>query len=128
MKLLLDTHAWLWFVLADKQLSSAARAAIEAPANESFVSMASIWELGIKLSLGKYQLATPFDEFLRQAIDGQGFQRLDITPTHVVRVSQLPFHHRDPFDRLLIAQALEESATLVTLDPHAPAYGLAPLW
>ena len=128
MKLLLDTHAWLWFVLADKQLSAAARAAIEDTSNESFVSMASVWELGIKLSLGKYQLATPFDEFLNHAIDGQGFQRLTIEPAHVVRVAQLPFHHRDPFDRLLIAQALEESATLVTLDPHAAAYGVATLW
>lgn len=128
MKLLLDTHAWLWFVLADKQLSSAARTAIEDPANESYVSMASVWELGIKLSLGKYQLVTPFDEFLSLAIEGQGFQRLDIAPAHVVRVSQLPFHHRDPFDRLLIAQAIEESATLVTVDTDASAYGIPKLW
>ncbi len=128
MKLLLDTHAWLWFVLADKQLSSAARAAIEDPANESFVSMASIWELGIKLSLGKYQLTTPLDEFLSQAIDGQGFQQLDITSAHVVRMAQLPFHHRDPFDRLLIAQTMEESAVFVTLDSQAIAYGITKLW
>lgn len=128
MKLLLDTHTWLWFVLADNRLSTAARRAIEDPANESFVSMASVWELGIKLSLGKYQLATPFGEFITQSIDGQGFQRLKITPAHVVQVAQLPFHHRDPFDRILIAQAIEESAMLVTLDPHATAYGVSTLW
>jgi PIN domain nuclease of toxin-antitoxin system len=126
--LLLDTHAWLWFVLANQQLSTTARSAIENPANECFVSMASVWELGIKLSLGKYQLTTPFDEFLDRAIDGQGFQRLDIAPAHVVRVAQLPFHHRDPFDRILISQAIEESAMLITHDHHAAAYGITTLW
>jgi len=128
VKLLLDTHAWLWFVLADPQLSTKARTAIEDRANTSFVSAASVWELSIKLSLGKYRLAIPLADFLDLALDQQGFRLLPIELPHLVRVSELPFHHRDPFDRLLIAQTSHEGGTLVTADSDAAAYGLATLW
>src|SRR5438874_10812884 len=105
MRLLLDTHALLWFVLGDPQLSARARALIEDPANEKLVSPASYWELAVKISVGKYALNEPFEDFLRRGILGNGFGVLAIEFQHAAKVATLPFHHRDPFDRLLVAQA-----------------------
>src|SRR5689334_5692795 len=128
MNLLLDTHAWLWFVLGDPQLSTTARKQIEDPANLKFVSPASYWEIAIKISLGKYALASPYSEFIRRAIAGNGFGIQHLLPTHTEQVSTLPFHHRDPFDRLLIAQALVEKMTLVSADRAFIPYGVTVIW
>jgi PIN domain nuclease of toxin-antitoxin system len=128
MNLLLDTHAWLWFVLGNPLLSPAARAAILDPANRKFVSPASYWEISIKISLGKYALAVPYPQFIRQAIVGNGFHFLHISPRHTERVSTLAFHHRDPFDRLLIAQALVDGTTIVSNDGDFPPYGVPLIW
>ena len=128
MKLLLDTHAFLWFVLNEPKLSKEAKEAIVNPSSDVFVSPASFWELAIKISLGKYLLHVPFEQFLLESIDGNCFQLLPIEALHAVAVSQLPFHHRDPFDRMLIAQALVEQATIVSADSAFDAYPIARVW
>ena len=128
MRLLLDTHAWLWFVLGDQSLSPTARALIEDLANEKLISPASYWEVAIKISIGKYALQQPYEQFIRRAIDGQGFVILPVLPSHTEAVCSLPFHHRDPFDRLLVAQALTERISLVSADVVLDAYGVQRLW
>ncbi len=128
MRLLLDTHGWLWFVLGDSSLSPAACAAIEDPGNEKLVSPASYWEIAIKIRLGKYVLPQPYDLFVRGAIEGQGFVVLPIMSKHTALICTMPLHHRDPFDRLLVAQALAEDITLVSEDATLDAYGVRRLW
>ena len=128
MKLLLDTHSWLWFVLGDASLSAAARSLIEDPANEKLISPVSYWEVAIKVSLGKYRLPQPYAQFIDAAIDGQGFPVLPILPRHTAIVSVLPFHHRDPFDRLLVGQAIAEDISLLSNDAALDPYGVRRLW
>jgi PIN domain nuclease of toxin-antitoxin system len=128
MKLLLDTHALLWFALDDSQLSATARELIMSEEHEKMVSPASYWEIAIKISMKKYLLQQPYEDFLRQAIDDNGFIRLDIEPRHTALITTMPFHHRDPFDRLLVAQAMAESASIVSGDKAFDAYGVDRLW
>ncbi len=128
MKLLLDTHAWLWFVLGDVSLTSVARAQIEDPSNAKWISAGSYWELAIKIRLGKYALPHPFDEFVRAAVEGQGFEVLPILPQHANALCTLPLHHRDPFDRLLVAQAMTEGMQLVSGDEILSNYGVKRVW
>jgi PIN domain nuclease of toxin-antitoxin system len=128
MRLLLDTHARLWFVLGDASLTSAARSAIEDPQNEKLISAASYWELAIKSSMGKFRLPRPYADFIDHAIRGQGFSVMPVATTHATVVSELPFHHRDPFDRLLVAQALAENIPLVSADEMLDRYGVRRLW
>ena len=134
MRLLLDTHAWLWFHLGDPQLSQDARQHICDPAHAKFISPASYWEISIKISLGKYVLNVPYGQFMQHAIDGQGFHVLPILPHHTERIITLPFitvagqQHRDPFDRLLIAQDLVEGMSIVSNDSKFLAYGVPVLW
>lgn len=130
MRVLLDTHAFLWFVAGDVSLSASARAAIEDPNNDVFVSIASAWEVAIKTSLGKLSVDAPsVGEFFEEQMDANGLAYLAIDPPHVFRVATLPFHHRDPFDRLLVAQALEEEIPLVTREVATfERYGAALLW
>jgi PIN domain nuclease of toxin-antitoxin system len=126
--MLLDTHALLWFYLDDPRLSAAAKAAILDAANSKLVSPATYWEIAIKLSLGKYVLKESFDEFLQHAIFDNGFQILPIEPRHVAALPGLPFHHKDPFDRLLAAQALVEDAHLASSDDVFDRYGVRRIW
>ena len=128
MRLLLDTHAWLWFVLGDSSLSPTARSAIEDAANEKLISPASYWELAIKSSIGRYRLPTSYASFVDHAIRGQGFVVLPVLESHTSVVAALPFHHRDPFDRLLVAQALTENIPLVSADDTLDRYGVRRLW
>lgn len=128
MRLLLDTHAWLWFVLGNDSLSPTARALIEDPANEKLVSPASYWESAIKISLGKYALPQPFEQFVSRAIEGQGFNILPVLPSHTAALCSMPFHHRDPFDRLLVPQSLVERMPIVGNDKVLDAYGIQRLW
>ena len=128
MRLLLDTHTFLWWVEDAPQLSRKARSAIENPDNECLFSLASCWEMAIKLSLGKLALATAMERFVPEQLAANGFRPLEIDLSHVFRVAGLPFHHRDPFDRLLAAQALEEELTIVSVDPVFRRYGVARLW
>lgn len=130
MKLLLDTHAFLWFITNDARLSGKAKALIADPANEIFVSPASYWEVAIKVSIGKYPLSAPYEAFITNGIDGNGFKILPIEPRHTACVATLPFpaQHKDPFDRLLVAQAIVELFSLVSADPDLDAYGVTRLW
>lgn len=119
MKLLLDTHALLWWLSDDARLGAPAREFVADPANDILVSVVSLWEIQVKCRIGK--LAADMPELLRE-IAGQGFGLLPIDPPHLLRLGSLPAHHRDPFDHLLIAQALVERATFVSDDRHAPLY------
>jgi PIN domain nuclease of toxin-antitoxin system len=128
VKLLLDTHAFLWWVGASRELSRRARAAIGSGRNECFVSVASGWEIGIKVSLGTLRIEGALDRFLPEQLAANSFQPLPIEVSHCARVAVLPFHHRDPFDRMLVAQALEEGLAVVTADPVFAKYGVKRVW
>lgn len=128
MKLLIDTHTFLWFVLGDGQLSAGARTVIEDLNNEKLLSPASYWEIAIKIKLGKYTLSKPYEEFMRKGIDENGFVVLPIETKHTAILTTLPFHHRDPFDRLIIAQAMVETAPIVSGDAAFDAYPITRLW
>lgn len=128
MKLLLDTHAFLWFIGGSPRLSVVARKAIEAPESQRFLSAASIFEMAIKVSLGKLTVAQPLDQILAREIEGGGFSLLPIEVRHVAVLASLPFHHRDPFDRLLAAQAQVDSLVFLSTDEAFDAYGIPRLW
>lgn len=121
MKLLLDTHVLLWGALRKKRLGPLATAAIEDPANDAFVSVVSVWEIEIKRGKGKLRIAAEIEE----ALVGQSLKPLPVTFEHVLAVESLPRHHRDPFDRMLIAQAQVEGLTLVTSDRQIRGYPVA---
>jgi len=123
-RLLVDTHALLWWLTDDPGLSAAAREALAEPANDVLVSAASIWEIAIKRALGK--LTAPDD--LPARIEAQGFDWLAVNAEHAWRVRELPAHHRDPFDRLLVAQCLVEQLPIVSADPRFGAYGVDARW
>ena len=127
MNLLLDTHAMLWFVSGDRRLTVTARQAIEDPQTANYVSIASWWEVALKCSLGKLRLDDPLDVFMAQRVE-EGFRVLSMEMTHLPGLVKLPFHHRDPFDRLLISQALCENMPVCTGDPHFGAYGVQVIW
>ncbi|MGQ0511886.1 MAG: type II toxin-antitoxin system VapC family toxin [Betaproteobacteria bacterium] len=124
MRLLLDTHALLWWVDGGGSLSPAQLRAIGRPANQVCVSVASAWEMSIKASLGKLELAASVGEYIARHLAANRFQLLEIGLAHAARVEQLPYHHRDPFDRLLAAQALEEGLVLVSRDAVFARYGV----
>jgi PIN domain nuclease of toxin-antitoxin system len=130
VRLLLDTHAWLWFYLGDARLSGPARSAIDEQTNDKLVSAASLWELAIKVSLGKYALAETFDEFIKHSLIDNGFGILPVEPAHAARLSTLPYPtaHKDPFDRMLAAQALVEQIPLLSGDAELDAYGISRIW
>lgn len=123
MRLLLDTHALLWTLLERKRLSATATEAIEDGANDVFVSVVSVWEIEIKLAKGKL----PIPGTLKEALSEQRFESLPVTLRHVLAVESLPRHHRDPFDRMLIAQAQLDGLTLVSSDSEIRHYPVAVL-
>ena len=120
-KNLIDTHAFLWFIDGNKELSKTARLEIEAEGALNFKSIASLWEIAIKVSLGKLILNTNFNK-INDKIIQNGFEILSITFEDTVEVSSLPFHHRDPFDRIIIAQAITNNLTLISKDEHFSKY------
>lgn len=128
MKVLLDSHTFLWFIAGSSQLSAHAKAIIEEPANDKLVSMANIWEIAIKTSLGKLKIAQPIGKFIPQQLQLNGFELFDIKFEHIAKIGYLPFHHRDPFDRLLIAQSLVEQIPVVSIDPIFDLYAIQRLW
>jgi PIN domain nuclease of toxin-antitoxin system len=123
MRLLLDTHAWLWMIARPERLSAEARARLEDPGNELFLSAASAWEISIKYRLGKLELPEPPERLVPSRLARDGVIPLPVTVDHALRVAALPDLHRDPFDRLLVAQAQLEGLVLVTADPAIAAYG-----
>ena len=128
MRLLLDTHTLLWFTLGDSQLSRTVRNLIDDPSNAKFVSPATFWEIAIKVSIGKLALFQTYEEFIDRGIYQNGFQILPVEPRHTAALIAMPFHHKDPFDRLLIAQALVEGMPIVSVDGAFDPYGVTRLW
>ncbi|PIZ26006.1 MAG: PIN domain nuclease [Chloroflexi bacterium CG_4_10_14_0_8_um_filter_57_5] len=128
MNILLDTHAFLWFVDDDPRLSQPAQALIEAEESQPFLSAASLWEIAIKISLGKLILKQPYDTFIPHQLALNGIDILNITVEHAAAIAILPFHHRDPFDRMLAVQAKIEKMILVSADPIFDAYEIKLVW
>jgi PIN domain nuclease of toxin-antitoxin system len=128
VRLLLDTHTFLWFLLDAPQLSTTARDVVVDPTNDIEVSPATYWEIAIKISLGKYELPEPYDVFIEREIASNDFRILPIEPKHTAVLTTLPFHHRDPFDRLLIAQAMVEAIPILSIDAAFDAYPVTRLW
>lgn len=129
MRYLLDTHAVLWFLIDDDQLPASPKEVIVDNSNECFVSIASLWEIAIKHSLGKLELQNELSQLFR-IISDSGFRLLPITPAHILSNVSLPFveGHRDPFDRLIISQAQAEGLTIISKDHHFSKYEISLLW
>jgi PIN domain nuclease of toxin-antitoxin system len=127
MRYLLDTHAFLWLATDDPQLTATARAIFIDSEQECFVSAASVWEMAIKSSLGKLMLATSLSHLVRGGLE-RGLRLLDVTANHAYLIEHLPFHHRDPFDRILVAQALHEGMNLISGDGQLDAYAVTRIW
>ncbi|MBD1804384.1 type II toxin-antitoxin system VapC family toxin [Microcoleus sp. FACHB-SPT15] len=128
MRLLLDTHTFIWFVTDNPKLSVIVRSLIEDENNEKLLSTASLWEMAIKQSTGKLSFSLPFREFIEQQLGRNSTELLDINLDHITVVATLPFHHRDPFDRLLIAQAMAEQIPILSADSAFDAYSINRLW
>ncbi len=128
MNLLLDTHTFLWFTAGDSNLSQTARAAIEDENNNLYLSVASIWEIAIKVSIEKLELSEPFEVLIPDMLVENEIELLDISVNHAALITTMPFHHRDPFDRLIAAQAKTEQLTLVSADTIFDTYGVNRLW
>ena len=128
MTLLLDTHSFLWFWWNDPQLRETAKQAICDPANRKLISTASCWEIAIKVSLKKLDLGAPYRGFIHQHMVRNNFELLQITDEHLAGLVDLPFHHKDPFDRLLIAQAMIENIPIVTRDGMFERYPVQCVW
>lgn len=116
MKLLMDTHCWLWWFAQPERLSEESIASLVDEANEVWFSVASVWEIGIKVTIGKLPLPEPVDSYISSRMAQLGARSLDISVTHALQAAALPLHHLDPFDRMLIAQAQLENMTIVTAD------------
>jgi PIN domain nuclease of toxin-antitoxin system len=128
MRYMLETHSFLWFVMQDKSLSRQAQSLIEDPNNEIYFSVASVWEMAIKVSLEKITTPQPFPVFITEQLFLNRFTLLQISINHAAKVATLPFHHRDPFDRLLIAQSLVEQMPLISNETLFDAYKVMRLW
>ncbi len=128
MRVLVDTHSFLWFITADPNLSTPARTVLEDLDNEIFVSVASLWEIAIKSSLGKLELTKPFGELFPQQLALCEIEMLGIHLSHLITLTGLPLHHRDPFDRMIIAQAMTENLVVLTKDSAFPEYPIRVVW
>jgi PIN domain nuclease of toxin-antitoxin system len=128
VKLLLDTHAFLWFIAGDTKLSLKCRALIEDDENEKLVSIASVLEIAIKTSLGKLALERPFADVIPQQLLRNNIRLQQLTLADAIRLANLPFHHRDPFDRMIIAQSLTENLSVLSNDEVFDAYGVKRIW
>lgn len=127
MDYLLDTHSFLWFINGSEELSGKAKSIIEEPKNIKFISIASFWEIAIKNSLGKLKLDMPFQE-LKFLVANNGFEILPLTFEHTNKLISLDFHHRDPFDRLIIAQAITDKLTIIGKDGNFAHYSVKLIW
>lgn len=128
MNYLLDTHTFLWFIDSAPPLSNDAKALIENSANIIYLSTASLWEMAIKVSLDKLKMPAPFTSFINQQLYENDIRLLKITPKHAGIVVTLPFHHRDPFDRLIIAQSKAEDIPIIGKDVIFDRYGITRHW
>ena len=128
MRILLDTHTLIWFDAGDSKLSTNARILIEDEDNHKLVSIASIWEMAIKESKGLLNLSVPFEDYIRQILSLEDFNLLNINLDHLNAIVTMPFHHKDPFDRLLIAQSMVEGIPILSKDSAFDAYSINLIW
>lgn len=128
MKLLIDTHTFLWLAADSSKLSPKAQQLLSDDTNEIYLSVASLWEMAIKIGLGKLQVAKPLAALVAEQQQANRIQLLFIQPGHTFAVQDLPPHHKDPFDRMLVMQAQAESLTLVTQDSTLNRYLLSIVW
>ena len=128
MRYLLDTHCFLWWLASPERLSAEAVAIIGDRDNDILVSVASSWEIAIKYALGKLPLPTPPEEYIPSRLQRCGFGTLHIEHAHALRVATLPLHHRDPFDRMLVAQAQVDGLPIITVDRRFAAYTVEVVW
>lgn len=128
MKLLLDTHTFLWFIGGSSELSSHAREVIEEEENDRYLSVASLWEMAIKVSIGKLEVPLPFTRLVQQHVRGNAIEVLQIEPEHLDEQRRMSFHHRDPFDRLIIAQAIVEEMPVISRDDAFEDYSVRLVW
>jgi PIN domain nuclease of toxin-antitoxin system len=127
MDILLDSHALLWFLKGNTKMPEKTVEVIHSPENEIYVSIASVWEIAIKTSIGKVTLDCGIDNFIKN-INDNGFSLLAISPEHIKKSMELPFIHRDPFDRLIIAQAVVEGMNIITADENIVKYDVSNIW
>ncbi len=128
MKLLLDTQCWLWWFAQPERFDDQAIADIVDETNEVWLSVASVWEIGIKVGIGKLTLPESLESYISTRMSQLGARSLQILIPHALQVANLPLHHRDPFDRMLIAQAQTEDMTLVSADALFRQYDVSLLW
>jgi len=128
MNLLLDTHTFIWWADEPEKLSGNALQALEDSNNSLLLSLVSVWEMQIKIQLGKMKLSLPLKDLLESQERTNQLEILAVTKEHIFALDNLPFHHKDPFDRLLIAQSIIEDATIVSIDPKLSAYAANLLW
>lgn len=126
--ILIDTHAFLWFVFDDPRLSAAAGTVFTDRAVDKILSMASLWEIAVKVNIGKLKLGMSFSEFIDATVTSRELRLLDLELAHLAAYAELPLHHRDPFDRLLVAQAKAEGLAMLTSDERFSAYGVETHW
>lgn len=124
MRLLLDTHVFIWWADQQESLSATTLSALKDEANELVLSVASVWEMQIKVQLGKLKLSLPLRELVQSQVVNNDVKILPLELAHVLVLDTLPLHHKDPFDRMLIAQSIQEDVTLVSTDPEFPAYSV----
>lgn len=127
MNLLLDTHTLVWFFTRNPNLSESLRMEIKNEDNQSHVSIASLWELGVKYTLNKIELKKDLSDFFND-VSSSDLKIQPVTPNHILQLASLPFHHRDPFDRLIIAQAMTEDFAIITKDKEFLAYDVNVIW
>lgn len=123
MRTIIDTHILIWFLEGNPTLSKSRRQFIAAAQNEIFVSIASLWEIAVKISIGKLALAKPISDVIKQ-ITAENIEILPISTDHILKVSSLPFHHRDPFDRIIIAQSQIENLPIIKGDTDFANYNV----
>lgn len=128
MRLLVDTHCWLWYLLAPEKLNADTQALLRSDEHEILLSASSVWEIVIKHALGKLRLPLPPATYVPERMKALGHASVAIEQRHVLHLAQLPAHHRDPFDRILVAQAQLDDLRLVTADQQLTAYAVDLVW
>lgn len=128
MRLLLDTHTLLWFVDASPNLSDRARELIDDPTNQKVISLIRLWEIAIKHSLGRLVLSLPLNQYIATHLTPSKVELLSLEIPHILTFAQMPWHHRDPFDRILIAQAITENIPILSIDAALDAYAMQRIW
>ncbi len=128
MNLLLDTHIFIWWEIEMYKLSAKRLQMLEDESNTLFLSLASLWEIQLKIMLGKFKFPKPLPEIIREQQNINDLRILPMTIEHIYELENLPFHHKDPFDRMLVAQALAEDIPLISSDRQLDAYGVRRVW